>query len=306
MDPFPTTGGGNSVRGRAAGADRRAVGTPVYVYSTAAMQRQARALQRGAGAARRSADRLMRSRPIPMPRCWRRWRRKGSAPTSSRAANIGAPARPASRRRRSSFPASARPPRRWRSRWKAGSASSTWNRSPRPRCCPQVAPAMGRTAPVGFRVNPDVAAGIPRQDLDRRRAQQVRHSDRRRARRLCAGARPARPRGPGRRGPYRQPADQPRAARGGVREDRRADPPACARTGTTSRTADLGGGLGIAYDPAAPPPPTPGGLWRDGRPRRRRLGRAADLRAGPADRRQCRRAADPGDPGEAGRRRTRS
>ena len=37
----------------------------------------------------------------------------------------------------------------------------------------------------------------------------------------------------------------------------------------------------------------PGRIWRDGRAGDARLGRPADFRAGPADRRQCRRAADP-------------
>ena len=64
------------------------------------------------------------------------------------------------------------------------------------------------------------------------------------------------------------------------------------RAGHTISVADLGGGLGVPYDPALPVPPIPAALWRDGGACHRRLERAAGVRAGTADRRQCRRAAD--------------
>ena len=41
-----------------------------------------------------------------------------------------------------------------------------------------VASAMGKSAPVGFRVNPDVTAGGHAKITDRVRRQQVRHRDR--------------------------------------------------------------------------------------------------------------------------------
>ena len=43
--------------------------------------------------------------------------------------------------------------------------------------------------------------------------------------------------------------------------------------------ADLGGGLGVAYDPCHAAA-EPGRLWRDGRAGRRRVGRPAGVRAG--------------------------
>jgi diaminopimelate decarboxylase len=57
-----------------------------------------------------------------------------------------------------------------------------------------VATSMGRTAPVGFRVNPDVAAGSHAKISTGAAAQQVRHRDRRRAPGLCARPRAAGPR----------------------------------------------------------------------------------------------------------------
>ncbi len=116
-------------------------------------------------------------------------------------------------------------------------------------------------------------------------------------------ARPARPPAQRRRGPYRQPADQPRPARGGVRKARRADPRA-ARRRARHRAPPISA--------AASASPTI-------RPRRRRR-RPADYGAmvarvtpaagtsrlifepGRLHRRQCRRASDQGDPGQAGRR----
>ena len=50
-----------------------------------------------------------------------------------------------------------------------------------------------------------------------------------------------------------------------------------------------------------PAPPTPAAYGAMVERRDQGLGRPPDLRARPDDRRQCRRAADPGDPGEAGR-----
>ena len=120
----------------------------------------------------------------------------------------------------------------------------------------EIALAMGRTAPVAFRVNPDVDAGLACENLDRRRAQQVRHSDRRGARRLrrVAGARPGWSSGP--RGAHRQPAHQPGAARGRDRQAWRDDRRCCVRTGMRSPPPTSAAGSASRYDPAAPPPPS--------------------------------------------------
>jgi hypothetical protein len=58
----------------------------------------------------------------------------------------------------SSFPASARPPRRCEWRWRAASGSSTSKASRSCEVLSQVASSMGKTAPITVRVNPDVDA----------------------------------------------------------------------------------------------------------------------------------------------------
>ena len=64
--------------------------------------------------------------------------------------------------------------------------------------------------------------------------------------------------------------------------------------GHTIEHVDLGGGLGIPYRDDNEPPPHPGRLCGAGQARHAGPRLHADLRAGPADRRQCR---HPGDAG---------
>jgi diaminopimelate decarboxylase len=72
---------------------------------------------------------------------------------------------------------------------------------------------------------------------------------------------------------------------------------AAAHGGSVITHVDLGGGLGVPYRAGECCPVRPNtARWSARHPR---LGREADVRAGPRDRRQCRRAADPRDPGEA-------
>ena len=152
------------------------VGTPVYVYSTATMRRHVAALS--ALRSSRFADPLIAYAVKANPnsavhrdaggRRARRRRRLGRR-VSARARGRRAARQDRLLRRRQDRGGDAP----WRS--KAGSASSTSNRSRKRRCCRRVAAALGRTAPVGFRVNPDVDAGTPCQDHHRRRREQVRH-----------------------------------------------------------------------------------------------------------------------------------
>ena len=128
---------------------------------------------------------------------------------------------------------------------------------PKPRCCPRSRWRWGgprRSASASI----PTSRREPRQDLDRRR--RTTSSASRSTTRSPAYARAARSAGPrnqGSRGPYRQPAHQPRAARGGVRQGRRADRAICGRTGTTS----------------APPISAAGSASPTIRPRRRRRAR---------------------------------
>ena len=116
--------------------------------------------------------------------------------------------------------------------------------------------AHGRTAPVGFRVNPDVAAGghakITTGAAENKFGIAI-------ARSLEAYARAAALPGPrcaGCRRPYRQPAHQPRSARTRLhprwRTDRRASRRRSRDQGRRSRRR-----LGVPYDPDLPLPPSP-------------------------------------------------
>ena len=141
----------------------------------------------------------------------------------------------------------------------------------------------------------------PRQDHDRRGREQVRHRDRRGARRLCARRGAARPQGAGRRRPYRQPADQPRPARARVRPRRRADRRAARCRARHPRRRSRRRARRPLRSRArrrrrAPPIMA---RWSAGSPAGWDV--AAGVRAGAADRRQCRRAAVARDPREAGR-----
>lgn len=120
----------------------------------------------------------------------------------------------------------------------------------------QVAQSMGRTAPVGFRVNPDVAAGshakISTGAAHNKFGISIEDA-------LPAYARARDLPGLEVRGvavhigsqlTSLAPLEAAFAKIGALIRRLRAE-------GHDIRTADLGGGLGVAYDPAAPPPPSP-------------------------------------------------
>ena len=86
-----------------------------------------------------------------------------------------------------------------------------------------VASASGQVAPVGFRINPDVEAGTHAKITTGTADNKFGIAAVLRARRLPCRARPSRPQHPRSHRPYRQPADQPRSARSGVRQTGRAD-----------------------------------------------------------------------------------
>ncbi|HKR24825.1 MAG TPA: diaminopimelate decarboxylase, partial [Allosphingosinicella sp.] len=119
----------------------------------------------------------------------------------------------------------------------------------------QVARSMGRTAPIGFRINPDVAAGSHAK-ISTGAAHDKFGIGIEEAVRAYARARDL----PGLEvqgvavhigsqltslGPLEAAFGKIGALIGRLRAE-----------GHEIRTADLGGGLGIAYDPSAPPPPT--------------------------------------------------
>ena len=189
-----------------------AVGTPVYVYSTATMVRHAAVLRAALEPLARPPDRLCgQGQPE------RRGARDAGAAGPRRRRRLGRrisprPRRRHRRRRRSSSPASARPRRRWRWRSKGGlyqfnlecrAEAEMLSRGgrvarARPRRSASGSIRTSRPAPTP-RSRPARAEnkfGIP---IDAAPA----------AYRRAAPL--ARARGPGRRRPYRQPADRPRA-----------------------------------------------------------------------------------------------
>ena len=276
-----------------------AVGTPVFVYSAGAMRGQARALLAALSPLR---DPLVAYavKANPNGAVLRTWPRKGSAPTSFPAANIAGRGPRGSRPTGSSFPASARPPRKWRWRWRAGSFSSTSNRCRRPRCSPRSPSRWG--GPRRWRsgsIPMSRPAATPRSRPARRTTSSAFPIDDAPA--ACARVAAL----PGLRlnglavhigsqltslAPLETAFRKLGAmiadtARAGARDSHR-------RSRRRSRPALRSLRAGAADDRR---------LWRDGRPADARLGCAADLRARPADRRRCRRPPDRGHPGQGGR-----
>ena len=183
--------------------------------------------------------------------------------------------------------------RRWRSRSTAGFASSTWNRSPKPRCCPR-----SRCRWDGRRRS--ASGSIPTsRPAPTRRSRPAPRTTSSASRSADAAEAYARARDlPGLEvsgvavhigsqltslapleAAFEKIGALIRRAAGGRARDLERRSRRRARRRLRSRRA-------AAADAR--------GLRRDGRPGRRRLGRTADLRAGPADRRQCRRPARPG------------
>ena len=203
---------------------RPQVGTPVYVYSTATMVRHAAVMRGGAGALARSAHRLCgqgqsqcRGAGDARPRRPRRRHRLGRrispapAPPASASDKIvfsgrrqdragdgrGAEGRPLPvqpRIARGGGDARRRSPPRSASPRRSASASI---RTSRPAPTPRSRPAPPTTS--------SASRSTPRSPP------------------IARAARSARPRGPGRRRPYRQPAHRSRPARSGLQPRRRAD-----------------------------------------------------------------------------------
>ena len=117
---------------------------------------------------------------------------------------------------------------------------------------------------------------------------------------LMLGPRRCRASGPGRRGPYRQPADHLEPLeRAFTRVGELIGELRAAGHEITRRRSRRRSRRSLRSRPAAAA--EPGRLWRDGQARRGRLERAAGVRARPADRRQCRRPAVARHPREARR-----
>ena len=150
-----------------------------------------------------------------------------------------------------------------------------------------IASAKGRTVNISVRVNPDIDRQDASQDRHRQGREQVRHPDQPCARGLCAGGEIARHQGRRRRHAYRQPDHRSRSIRRCVHAAGRIRAHAARRRPhhlpCRSRRR-LGHSLSRRQRAAA----ASGRLRQDGQARHARSRLPADLRARPADRRQCR------------------
>ena len=111
-------------------------------------------------------------------------------PTWSRAANWSAPSRPAFRRTRSSFPASARPSPRCAAALELGIKCFNLESEPELERLSDVAVVDGQGGAGLGAHQPRCRCRHPRQDLDRQDGEQVRHSLRPGPRGLCAASPP--------------------------------------------------------------------------------------------------------------------
>jgi diaminopimelate decarboxylase len=255
MDPFHLHDGG--IRCESVPLERiaREVGTPVYVYSTAAMQRQARALKEALAAI---GDPLIAFAVKANP--------NAAVLATLAAEGLGADVVSGGEYRRARaagiaaekivFSGVGKTEAEMRLALEGGLYQFNLESVPEADMLSQVAVAMGRTAPVGFRVNPDVAAGSHAK-ISTGAARDKFGISIDDALQAYARARDL----PGLEirgvavhiGSQLTSLAPLEAAFGKIGELirlLRAD-------GHEIRTADLGGGLGIAYDPSAPPPPGP-------------------------------------------------
>jgi hypothetical protein len=234
-----------------------AVGTPVYVYSTATIERHVRVFQEGLAAVESGPEGPLIAFAVkanPNGAVLATLARMGLGADVVSRASCCARWPQECRPKRSCSQGSARPPRRCGSRWSAGSASSTW-RASRGRDAVRGRRGDGRDRPRGVPDQPGRRCRDPRQDLDRPLRQQVRHSLCDRGARLCPAA------------------ELPGLAVQGVAvhigsqlTDLAPLKSAFARIGELIAslrgqghritTADLGGGLGVPYDTAFRRPPT--------------------------------------------------
>jgi len=233
----------------------REVGTPVYVYSTAGMQAQARALQ---AALAPLGDPLIAFAVKANP--------NGGVLATLAAEGLGADVVSGGEYRRARaagiaaerivFSGVGKTEAEMRLALDGGLYQFNLESVAEADMLSQVAVSMGRTAPVGFRVNPDVAAGshakISTGAAHNKFGISIDDA-------LQAYARARDLPGLAIRGvavhigsqlTSLAPLEAAFGKIGALIRLLRAD-------GHDIHTADLGGGLGIAYDPSAPPPPSP-------------------------------------------------
>ncbi len=233
----------------------REVGTPVYVYSTAAMQRQARTLKAALASA---GDPLIAYAVKANPNL--------AVMATLAAEGFGADVVSGGEYRRARaagiaaekivFSGVGKTAAEMKLALEGGLCQFNLESLPEAEMLSAVAQSMGREAPVAFRVNPDVEAGSHAK-ISTGAAHNKFGIPISEAESACAHVREL----PGLRlqgvavhiGSQITSLAPLEAAFSKLGELIRA----LRARGHDIRTADLGGGLGVAYDPAAPPPPSP-------------------------------------------------
>jgi diaminopimelate decarboxylase len=255
MDPFHLQGAAIHCEGVPLERIAGEVGTPVYVYSTAEMQRQARAFQ---AALAPLGDPLIAFAVKANP--------NAAVLATLAAEGLGADVVSGGEYRRARaagiagekivFSGVGKTEAEMRLALEGGLCQFNLESLSEADMLSRVALSMGRTAPIGFRVNPDVAAGSHAKISTGAAHNKFGISI---ADALAAYARARALPGLEVRGvavhigsqlTSLDPLEAAFAKVGTLIRLLRAD-------GHEIRTADLGGGLGVAYDPSAPPPPSP-------------------------------------------------
>jgi len=254
MNPFQLRGGRLHCEAVPLERIAEAVGTPVYVYSTAGMQRRARALK---AALSPLADPLIAYAVKANP--------NAAVLATLAAEGLGADVVSGGEYRRARaagiaaekivFSGVGKTQAEMALALEEGLCQFNLESVAEAEMLSRIALSMGRTAPVGFRVNPDVAAGshakISTGAAHNKFGIAIGET-------LQAYARARDLPGLEVRGvavhigsqlTSLEPLEAAFGKVGELIRSLRAD-------GHEIRTADLGGGLGIAYDPSAPPPPT--------------------------------------------------
>ena len=255
MDAFPLQGGNLACAHVPLEAIAEAVGTPVYVYSTAAMLAQARALK----------DALA---PLGAPLIAYAVKANPNAAVLATLAaeGLGADVVSGGEYRRALaagvaaetivFSGVGKTADEMALALEGGLCQFNLESVGEAEMLSQVAQSMGRTAPVGFRVNPDVAAGSHAK-ISTGAAHNKFGIPIGEAAGAYARARELPGLDPigvavhiGSQLTSLAPLEAAFEKLGGLIRELRAD-------GHDIRNADLGGGLGVAHDPALPPPPSP-------------------------------------------------
>ena len=280
---------------------RDAVGTPFYCYSSATLERHYKVFaRRAAGRGSLIAFSVKANGNLAVLKTLAqagRRRRCGVGRRTGQGAG-----RRHSRRTRSCFPASARPRRKCALALDDGIYQFNVESEPELLALNEVALQPGQARAGHLAHQSRCRCQDPCQDHHRHGGNQIRHSLRPCARGLCPCRDAERHRDRRRRCAYRQPDHRPGAVRSRLPPRRRTGRRICAPTAMPSPAWIWAAAWACPMNSNNNPPPDPAAYGAMVTRGDQRSGLPADLRARPADRRQCRRAGVAGDLCQAWRR----